>query len=165
MDLLMAYLPVLGQELGLSVATVTTLLTARTVASVLSRAAMPLLLHTVPRRGLLVSATLASAVPMALVPLTTAEGALLLAMLVVGFFWGIGQPLTMSWVTMVADPRNRASALSVRLAGNRIGQVAVPLAAGGLAGLVGVGAIFYGSGLLLLSSGLLTLSATRRRPD
>lgn len=162
MDLLMAYLPVLGQEMGLRVGTVTFLLTARTVTSVISRATMPLLLRTVPRRWLLVSATLLSAIPMALVPLTSAVVPLTAFMLVMGFFWGLGQPLTMSWVTTVADDHNRAAALSIRLAGNRIGQVAVPVAAGGLAGLTGVGAIFHASGLLLLSSAALTFSATRR---
>ncbi|WP_024805854.1 MFS transporter [Nocardia sp. BMG51109] len=166
MDLLMAYLPVLGQEMGLSVATVTALLTARTVTSVLSRATMPMLLRRVPRRWLLVSATLASGVPMALVPFTSAVVPLMLAMLLMGFFWGIGQPLTMSWVTLIADSRNRAAALAVRLAGNRIGQVAVPVLAGSLSGLAGVGATFHASGLLLISSGLLTHSVTRRlRPD
>ncbi|GAA5056688.1 MFS transporter [Nocardia callitridis] len=161
MDLLMAYLPVLGQQMGLSVAWVTALLTARAITSVLSRATMPILLRKVPRRWLLVSATLASGIPMALVPLTSAIVPLMLAMLLMGFFWGVGQPLTMSWVTLIADSRNRAAALSVRLAGNRIGQVAVPVVAGSLSGLIGVGAIFHASGLLLISSGLLTHSATR----
>ncbi|MFI5715745.1 MFS transporter [Nocardia sp. NPDC051750] len=161
MDLLMAYLPVLGEEMGLSVATVATLLTARTVTSVLSRATMPILLRRVPRRWLLVSATLASGVPMALVPFTSSVVLLMIAMLLMGFFWGLGQPLTMSWVTLIADSRNRAAALAVRLAGNRIGQVAVPVVAGSLSGLIGVGAIFHASGLLLISSGLLTHSATR----
>lgn len=169
MDLLMAYLPVLGQETGLGVGTVTLLLTARTVTSVVSRAAMPLLLRRLPRRALLVSATLASGIPMALLPLTDDVVLLAVAMLVVGFFWGLGQPLTMSWVTLVADHHNRAAALSVRLAGNRIGQVLVPLGAGGLAGLTGgAGAIFHAVGLLLLSSAACTLVATRdlpTRPD
>ncbi|WP_181309559.1 MFS transporter [Nocardioides campestrisoli] len=164
MDLLMAYLPVLGQHLGLSVGTVTALLTARTVASVASRACLPLLLRRIPRRWLLVSATLASGVPMALLPLTSAVVPLAVAMVLMGFFWGIGQPLTMSWVTLVADSRNRAAALSVRLAGNRAGQVAVPLVAGALSGLVGVGGIFHASGLLLLSSAAITFSATRGLP-
>ncbi|WP_245773606.1 hypothetical protein [Pseudonocardia ammonioxydans] len=72
-------------------------------------------------------------------------------------------------MTLVADHHNRAAALSVRLAGNRIGQVLVPLGAGGLAGLTGgAGAIFHAVGLLLLSSAACTLVATRdlpTRPD
>lgn len=161
MDLLMAYLPVLGQQMGLSVGTVTFLLTARTVTSVISRATMPWLLRTFPRRWLLVSATLASSVPMLLLPLTSNIALLTVFMLVVGFFWGLGQPLTMSWVTTVADPSNRAAALSIRLAGNRIGQVVVPVTAGGLAGLTGVGAVFVACGLLLMTSAACTARSTR----
>jgi MFS family permease len=97
------------------------------------------------------------------VPLTSNLVLLAAAMLLAGFFWGIGQPLTMSWVTTAADQHNRAAALSVRLAGNRVGQVLVPLAAGGLAAATGgVGAIFHASGLLLLSSAACTFVATRR---
>ncbi|MGJ9422450.1 MFS transporter [Aeromicrobium sp. CF3.5] len=162
MDLLMAYLPVLGQEMGLSVGTVTLLLTARTVTSVISRATMPALLRRFPKRWLLVSATFVSGLPMLLLPFATHVAVLTSAMLVMGFFWGLGQPLTMSWVTLVADQRNRAAALSVRLAGNRIGQVVIPVAAGGLGGITGgVGAIFHASGLLLISSAVITFRSTR----
>jgi hypothetical protein len=51
----------------------------------------------------------------------------------------------------------------VRLAGNRLGQVLVPLAAGSLAAALGVGAIFVACGLVLLSSATTTYNATR--PD
>lgn len=165
LDLLTAYLPLLGDQLGLSVGVVTTLLTLRAVASVLSRIALPLLLRRLGRRPLIISATLASAIPMALVPLTTDAVALGVAMLVIGFFWGIGQPLTMVWVTAVSHRDNRASALAIRLAGNRVAQFAVPLGAGAVAGATGVGVIFYLTGALLASSGLISWSATRALPE
>ncbi|WP_208430998.1 MFS transporter [Aeromicrobium yanjiei] len=165
LDLLTAYVPVLGEHLGLSVGMVTFLLTMRALASVLSRIALPALLVHVGRRWLIVSATLVSAIPVALIPLTTNVVALSAAMLVIGFFWGIGQPLTMVWVTTVSHRDNRATALSLRLAGNRIAQFAVPLGAGAVAGATGVGVIFYLTAGLLASSGLLSLSATRRMPD
>lgn len=165
LDLLTAYLPLLGDQLGLSVGVVTTLLTLRAVASVLSRIALPVLLARLGRRPLIISATLASAVPMALVPLTTDAVALGAAMLVIGFFWGIGQPLTMVWVTAVSHRDNRASALAIRLAGNRVAQFAVPLGAGAVAGATGVGVIFYLTGALLASSGLISWNATRALPE
>ncbi len=165
LDLLTAYLPLLGEQLGLSVGVVTTLLTLRAVASVLSRIALPVLLTRYGRRPLIISATLVSAVPMALVPLMSHVAVLGLAMLVVGFFWGIGQPLTMVWVTTVSHSDNRASALAIRLAGNRVAQFAVPLGAGAVAGATGVGVIFYLTGALLASSGLISWSATRALPD
>ena len=162
MDLLTAYLPLLGEELGLTVGAVTLLLAARALASIMSRASMPLLLRWLPRRWLLVSATLLSAVPMFLIPLEQRLALLLAAMLVIGFFWGLGQPLTMSWVVLLAHSENGAAALSVRLAGNRIGQVVVPLAAGALAGVSGITAVFHTSGLILISSAATTFLATRQ---
>lgn len=165
LDLLTAYLPVLGEQLGLSVAVVTLLLTFRALASVISRVALPVLLARIDRRRLIVSATLVSAVPMLLVPVTSNVVALAAAMLVIGFFWGIGQPLTMMWVTSLAHHDNRATALSIRLAGNRVAQFALPLGAGAVAGATGVGVIFYLTGALLASSGLLSIRATRRMPD
>jgi MFS family permease len=51
---------------------------------------------------------------------------------VAGFCFGLTQPLTMSWVSTLADPANRAAVLSIRLAGNRLSQVAIPSAASAL---------------------------------
>jgi MFS family permease len=165
MDLVMAYLPVVGQEIGLSAGTVTALLTARTATSVASRALMPWLLRNVSRRWLLVSATGVSALAMLALPMTSNIPLLTAAMLVAGFFWGIGQPLTMTWVTQVADVDNRSTALSVRLPGNRLGQILVPLAAGSLAAASGVGSVFAACGVILLSSAATTYNATRPRPE
>lgn len=165
MDLVMAYLPVLGQEHGLTVGAVTALLTARTVTSVGSRLALPALLVKVERRVLIVSATGVSALAMFALPTTGNVALLMIAMGVAGFFWGIGQPLTMAWVTSVADPHNRSAALAVRLAGNRIGQIAIPLVAGLLAGATGVGAVFFATGLLLSSSAVVSFRATAADHD
>lgn len=164
-DLLAAYLPVLGQQTDISVGVITILLTTRTLASVISRMVLPRLMLTFKRRTLLVSATLCSGIPLFLLPafpLPIVMGSL---MFVVGFFFGIGQPLSMSWVTTVADANNKAAALSVRLAGNRAGQVLLPLAAGGVAGVIGIGAVFNLTGLLLLSAAAVTYRSTRSMRD
>lgn len=162
MDLLAVYLPVLGQQTGISVGVIAILLTIRTLASVVSRMALPWLLQAFKRRTLLVSATLCSAVPLFLLPAIPFPVMLEVLMFVIGFFFGIGQPLSMSWVTYVADANNRAAALSIRLAGNRAGQVLLPLAAGGIAGIVGIGAVFNLTGILLLSAAIVTFRSTRK---
>jgi predicted MFS family arabinose efflux permease len=48
----------------------------------------------------------------------------------------------------------RATALALRLTGNRLGQVAVPAAAGLVAGSAGVGAVFWLLALMLVASGV-----------
>ncbi|RZL74709.1 MAG: MFS transporter [Rhodococcus sp. (in: high G+C Gram-positive bacteria)] len=148
-DVVVAYLPVLGHEFGFSVLLVSLLLTARTAASIVSRAFLPWLLTRVPRRRLLISATLCSALPTALLPFMPDPVGMALLLVVAGFFWGIGQPLTMTWVAGLVTAANRAAALSLRLTGNRLGQVLIPLAAGAAAGVAGTSSIFVITGGLL----------------
>ncbi|MEU3270045.1 MFS transporter [Saccharomonospora sp. NPDC006951] len=163
MDVLSAFLPVLGEEFGFGVLLVTALLTLRTGSSIVSRAFLPMLLRVVPRRWLLLSATLCSALPMAAIPLASNPVFMGVLLAVVGFFWGIGQPLTMTWVVNLVSVRSRASALSLRLTGNRLGQVLVPLGAGAIAGITGVGSVFVVTGALLWTSSGFTWRAVRRR--
>ncbi|MCQ9163747.1 MFS transporter [Arthrobacter sp. STN4] len=156
LDILAAYLPLLGQRHGLSVLTVTVLLSIRTTAALLSRALLPLMLRHFNRNLLLVSSTLASAVPMALIAFVPSPVVIGLFLAAAGLFWGIGQPLTMSWVVQLAGQSHHASGLSLRLSANRLGQVVIPAAAGLATGTVGVGAVFLVTGLLLGSAGVAT---------
>lgn len=158
-DVVVAYLPVLGHEFGFSVLLVSLLLTARTAASIVSRAFLPWLLTRVPRQKLLISATLCSALPTALLPFVPDPVWMALLLVVAGFFWGIGQPLTMTWVAGLVTAANRAAALSLRLTGNRLGQVLIPLAAGAAAGVAGTSSIFVITGGLLGTAAVSTWRA------
>ncbi|MFD6057028.1 MFS transporter [Rhodococcus wratislaviensis] len=158
-DVVVAYLPVLGHEFGFSVLLVTLLLTARTAASIVSRAFLPWLLTRVPRQKLLISATLCSALPTALLPFVPDPVGMALLLVVAGFFWGIGQPLTMTWVAGLVTAANRAAALSLRLTGNRLGQVLIPLTAGAAAGVAGTSSIFVITGGLLGTAAVSTWRA------
>ncbi len=158
-DVVVAYLPVLGHEFGFSVLLVSLLLTARTAASIVSRAFLPWLLTRVPRQKLLISATLCSALPTALLPFVPHPVWMALLLVVAGFFWGIGQPLTMTWVAGLVTAANRAAALSLRLTGNRLGQVLIPLAAGAAAGVAGTSSIFVITGGLLGTAAVSTWRA------
>jgi predicted MFS family arabinose efflux permease len=158
-DVVVAYLPVLGHEFGFSVLLVSLLLTARTAASIVSRAFLPWLLTRVARQKLLISATLCSALPTALLPFVPHPVWMALLLVVAGFFWGIGQPLTMTWVAGLVTAANRAAALSLRLTGNRLGQVLIPLAAGAAAGVAGTSSIFVITGGLLGTAAVSTWRA------
>ncbi|RZK75144.1 MAG: MFS transporter, partial [Rhodococcus sp. (in: high G+C Gram-positive bacteria)] len=158
-DVVVAYLPVLGHEFGFSVLLVSLLLTARTAASIVSRAFLPWLLTRVSRQKLLISATLCSALPTALLPFVPDPVGMALLLVVAGFFWGIGQPLTMTWVAGLVTTANRAAALSLRLTGNRLGQVLIPLAAGAAAGVAGTSSIFVITGGLLGTAAVSTWRA------
>ncbi|MBS9373566.1 MFS transporter [Rhodococcus sp. B50] len=160
-DLVVAYLPLLGEQFGFGVLLVTILLTARTVASIVSRAFLPWALRHIPRRWLLVSASAGTIVPVALIPLVPNPWVIGALLAVCGMFWGVGQPLTMTWVVGLVAPADRASALAVRLTGNRLGQVAVPLAAGAVAGVAGVAAVFWVTAVLLSAAATTTWRSVR----
>lgn len=154
-DILTAYLPLIAESRGISPMLVGVLLSLRAGFSLLSRLVLPWLLHRWSRKTLVVCSTLASGISLALVALPTAGPVTLAIVLSVGgFLLGLGQPLTMAQVATAAPPNARATALALRLWGNRLGQVAIPAAAAAVAGASGA------PGALLLSAVVLLGSAT-----
>jgi MFS family permease len=71
---------------------------------------------------------------------------------ITGLAMGIGQPLTMAWVSRIAPRDSMGMAISVRLTSNRLGQVVVPA----LAGLIAAGTL---SGVFFLMAGLMGVAA------
>ncbi|MPZ62846.1 MAG: MFS transporter [Propionibacteriales bacterium] len=148
-DLITAFLPVLAQERGISPATVGWLLALRAFASIVSRLMVARLAARWGRRWVLVGSMVVAAVALVLFTLGSATAVLVALMLVAGFALGLGQPLTMSWVVGLVPERSRATALALRLGANRAGQVAVPAAAGVVAGLGGAAGVFVLTGVML----------------
>ncbi|MFC3849561.1 MFS transporter [Corynebacterium hansenii] len=148
-DLMTAYMPVLGHEIGLSVGEVTMILGARSGMGVVSRALMPWALAHVDRDRVLVAMIAAGAVPLVATPWLNGAWMLAIATGICGFAWGFVMPMTMTWVSSLVPPADKAMALSVRLMGNRLAQVALPAGAGALASATGVATVFVLSGLML----------------
>ncbi|NBE99194.1 MFS transporter [Nonomuraea sp. KC401] len=142
-DITLVYLPALGTEHGLSAGTIGLLLTVRGLASMVSRFFLGSLSRALGRRRLLVGSTVGAAVAMLVTPLPMPLWLLTPVLVVLGFGLGVGQPLTMSWLAESAPPGLRGRAMSLRLVGNRTGQLLLP----GAAGLVAAGA---GAGGVLL---------------
>lgn len=160
-DLLLVYLPAYGTAQGLSIEAVGFLLAAQGVAAILSRLALPLLVARGWRRiELLAGGMTLAAAGFATIPLATGFASLLLVIGVIGFGLGFGQPLTLAWVAETAAPLQRATTLAVRLTGNRLGQLTLPAAMGGLGGALGLATIFVATAGLL---GLAVTMALRER--
>ncbi|MFJ5861868.1 MFS transporter [Pseudarthrobacter sp. NPDC092439] len=137
-DILVAFLPLLGESTGVSPTVVGVLLATRAAASIASRLLLPLLVAHWSRPGLVLASLAGAGTALALVPWLFERpwiAGILLAL--GGFFLGLGQPITMSLVTQAVPPASRGAALALRLLGNRIGQVTLPAAAGLLAAPVG----------------------------
>ncbi|MDA0567401.1 MFS transporter [Streptomonospora sp. S1-112] len=158
-DILTAYLPLIAEARGISPATVGVLLAVRALTSLLSRLSLPWLIVRWRRRTLLTASTAGAGAALAVVALPIDSPAALGAVLAVGgFLLGLGQPLTMTIVATAAPQTARATALALRLWGNRIGQVAIPAAAAGISSLAGTS-----GGLWLTSAVLVAAAATSWR--
>jgi MFS family permease len=158
-DVLTAYLPVLGSQRGIPPAVVGGLLSLRAAASILSRVLIPWMVGRLGRVRLLAASAAGSALLTAALPLAGGTAALAVLLAAAGFLLGIGQPLTMSMVVQAVPEGTRGTALAIRLTGNRFGQVATPAAAGLVAGAAGVSAAFFLLGGLL---GLAAVAVVRR---
>jgi len=160
-DLLGTYVPVLGHEIGLSPRTIGLLLALEGVAAMVVRFWMLPLITRFSRRRVLVTTMLLAAVSVSTIPLWAALErplpGMVLAMLVCGLGLGIGQPATMAWVASTTPPPLRGTAVGIRLSGNRLGLILVPIGAGALASSVGLAAAFWLPAVFLLISAALVL--------
>ncbi|MEJ7748951.1 MAG: hypothetical protein WKF56_06590, partial [Candidatus Limnocylindrales bacterium] len=84
-------------------------------------------------------------------------------MAVAGMTLGVAQPMTMAWVAARATASARGTALSLRLLGNRVGQVIIPLAAGALAAVTGTAGVVAAAGMTVAVSAAVVASR-RSRP-
>jgi MFS family permease len=112
-------------------------------------------------RLIVVNAAAAAAALGAMTVVDSVPGLFLLSA-VVGVGLGFGQPLSMTLVVQLVPEHARATALGLRLTGNRLGQVAAPAAAGAVAGSAGTGSVFWLLSSMLAASAVAVLPLRRR---
>lgn len=153
-DILIVYLPALGEERGLSVQEVSALLAVRAGASMVSRIGIGWMVARLGRVRLLLLGVVTSGVAVAMLPFTSTLMTALLPMFVAGFALGLCQPLTMALVATQTGADQRGTAMSVRIAANRLGQVTIPAAAGLMAGFAGTAGVLWVVGGAMVASAL-----------
>lgn len=155
LDILTAFLPLMGERAGVSPAWIGVLLAVRGGASIVSRVLLPWLAHRMSRRALLLVSLYGAGITLAVPPAVITVPWLAAVLLFVGgFCLGLGQPITMTLVSTAVPSSWRGSALAVRLVGNRAGQVAMPLLAGLVAAPLGPAGAIWSTCAVLLVSGL-----------
>jgi MFS family permease len=142
-DISVVYLPALGAELGLSAAVIGVMLVLRAGASMVSRLFLGPLSARIGRRRLLVGSMLAAASATALVPLPLPLPILAVVVIVMGLGLGTGQPITMAWLAEASPPGMRGRSMSLRLVGNRAGQLIIPSAVGLVAASLGAAGVLW----------------------
>ena len=151
-ELLVVYLPLLGAERHIETRDVGILLAVRSVVSIVARLFYARLLLMVGRKRLLVGCMFVGAGAFMLIGLPVSLPIMYLGIIAMGIGLGIAATLSFSEVVLLAPRDARATALSLRLTGNRIGQMMVPVLASLLAEATGIG------GVLIIIAGLLAAS-------
>jgi MFS family permease len=152
-DIIVAFLPLMGEEKGVAPVGIGVLLAIRAAASIASRLLLPVMLARLSRTLLVTTSLAGAGVTLAFLPWVLEYFLAAAALLVVGgFFLGLGQPITMTLITQAVPPAARGAALALRLLGNRLGQVALPVAAGLLAAPVGPGGAIWMSSTVLCAA-------------
>src|SRR4029453_19088786 len=152
-DITLVYLPALGTDRGLAAGVVGLLLTLRAVASMTSRFFLGRLVRMVGRRRLMIVSVALSALSMAVLAVPLPTVALAAVVVLLGLGLGVGHPLTMSWLAEVAPAGLRGRAMSLRLTGNRLGQVLIPSAVGLVAAGVGAAGVLAATAAALAAVG------------
>ncbi|MBO3087126.1 MFS transporter [Cellulomonas dongxiuzhuiae] len=154
-DLTAIYLPLLGSERQLSSAFVGLLMAVRAASSMLVRVFLGRWIARFGARAVLLVALGASTVAMALLPLHVPAWALIALVLVIGMGLGVGDPVTAAWASLMAPVGGQGRVQSYRLMANRVGQIAIPLAAGALTPVAGVaGGFWLVTGCLVVAVGI-----------
>lgn len=150
-DILIVYMPVLGERYGMSPLVVGGLLSLRAASSIVSKTVAASARGTYDRLRWLVASLVIAAFGIAVLPFAVQRmPVLVVAVALFGLALGPAPSWTMAWVAEAVPSGRRATALAFRIAGNRFGQAIVPAVAGGLAGALGLGWIFAASSALLL---------------
>lgn len=153
-DVAIAYLPVYGTFMAMPVSLIGVLLATLTGASVLSRIAIGPILGALGAGAALGLAIWLPAAGLLLFPLANDAWLQFVLIAAAGAGFGIGQPITLLAVASLAPIGGRASALGIRLAGNRFGQMVAPAVAGWISGASAVASTFTTMAVVLAVAGL-----------
>ncbi|MEY4023701.1 MAG: hypothetical protein RLZ23_662 [Actinomycetota bacterium] len=148
-DILVVFLPLYGNEHEFSSLSIGIIISIRAATSMASRYFLGRLSARFTARQLLTtsnSVSIVMCIAMAFAPNPWVLGAVVF---VAGFSLGVGQPLTMTLISQLTAPEERALAVSTRLTGNRLGQFVIPAAAGLVAASAGTSAVFIGLAILV----------------
>jgi MFS family permease len=141
-DLLVAYLPAYGEERNIAPSSIGFALAVLALAQMTSRLGLGRLVVRFSHASIVIASVGIAGVVIPVLLLPLGEPAMFAVMAIAGLGLGLAQPLTLVWVAIATPAANRGLAMGVRMSGNRLGQLLVPVGVGATAGQFGVSAIF-----------------------
>lgn len=162
-DLLVIYLPLLGAERNIDASHVGNLLLARSIAGLVTRLFYARLIFEVGRVRLTLVSTIIAAAAFALLMVPVLP-VMYVAIVAIGAGLGIAVTLTISGTVEVAPPEARGTAMTLRITGNRLGLMFLPLAAGFVAAATGAVGILVIIAVSLTGSAVAMQRSARASP-
>jgi MFS family permease len=152
LDLLVVYLPLIGAERHVDASDIGMLLAIRSVAALVARVFYSRLIVLLGRQRLTLVSISVAAAAFAVLAVPSLPS-MYLAIITVGLGLGIASTTTLSGIVDLAPAAARGTALSLRITGNRVGQVLVPFLASLIAVATGTAGILLVIAFTLAASG------------
>ena len=161
-ELFSFYLPIYGRSIGLSASAIGMILSSYALAGFVVRSFMPRLAQRFTEVGVLTGSLFVAAAAYAAVPGLDDGLPLAAAAFALGLALGSAQPLTIILTYNHAPAGRSGEALGLRIMANKVTQIGVPLAFGGMGAALGAGPVFFATGAFLLLAGLVSLRERSR---
>jgi predicted MFS family arabinose efflux permease len=158
-ELFSFYLPIYGRSIGLAPSVIGMVLSCYAVAGFMVRSFMHHLARRYTEIGVLTGSLFLAAAAYALLPALHEAVPLGMAAFALGLALGSAQPLTIILTYNHAPKGRSGEALGMRIMANKVTQIAVPLAFGGLGAAMGSVPVFLATGAFLFVAGLLSLKS------
>jgi MFS family permease len=156
-ELFSFYLPIYGRSIGLSASVIGAVLSSYALAGFLVRSVMHRLAQRYTELGVLTGSLFVAAVTYFIVPGLSSGWPLAAAAFALGLALGSAQPLTIILTYNHAPSGRSGEALGLRIMANKLTQIVVPLAFGGVGAALGATPVFLATGAFLLLAGVASL--------
>lgn len=155
-ELFSVYFPLLADNMGISPTMTGVLLSFNGLAMLVIRFTQTSLVHSFGRMRILTWSLFVTSIVYLVTPFSDWIVLLFVLVGILGAGLGLAQPLSTAALLEGTLPERHGEVLGVQMMVNRVSQFAIPVIFGGLGGLLGVSAIFWGSGFVLTAFGYIT---------
>ena len=155
-ELFSVYFPLLADNMGITPTMTGILLSFCGLTMLVIRFIQTSLVHSFGRMRILTGSLFVTGIIYLVTPFSPWIVVLFVLVGILGAGLGLAQPLSTAALLEGSLPERHGEVLGVQMMINRVSQFAIPVIFGGLGGLLGVSAIFWGSGLVLTVFGYIT---------
>src|SRR6185295_2662585 len=155
-ELFSFYLPIYGRAIGLAPSTIGMILSSYALAGFAVRIVMHRLAARFTEVGVLTGSLFLAALAYLAIPGMSDAALLAGAAFALGLALGSAQPLTIILTYNHAPVGRSGEALGMRIMANKLTQIAVPLAFGGMGAAMGSAPVFLATGAFLFAAGMIS---------